>query len=86
MARKKVEKELEEVKPDEVSELQKKRDALVASIKPRLLTQSQLKRGGGNIRARHIQEKGYEPIVDEINELGKKLGLPLIGFGNLRKE
>lgn len=77
-----------EVKEDvvEVSELEKKRNALIDELKPRLLTKSQLKRGGGNTRSRHIAEQGYLAIVEEINELGKEIGLPPVGFDSLRKE
>jgi len=87
MAVKKKVKEVE-VKEEvvEISELEKKRNALIAEIKPKLLTKSQLKQGGAGVLSRHINEKGYEAIVDEINDLGKILGMPPIGLGHLRKE
>lgn len=70
---------------DDMKEIEEKRDKLIAEIKPHLLTKSQLRTGGSNIRFRHAQEKGYEAVIPEINELGKELGLPPIGLGHLRK-
>jgi len=88
MAVKKIVKKEVEAKEEvvEVSALEKKRNALIAEIKPKLLTQTQLKQGGGNVKSRYAAEKGYEAILNEINDIGKVLGLPPIGFGHLRKE
>lgn len=84
MPRKKIEK-TDTVEPIKVSEVEKKRNALIDELRPKLLTQSQLKRGGSTIRSRFIAETGYVAIIDEINELGKELGLPPVGFSDLRK-
>lgn len=89
MAKSKKDKEEVEVEEtsepiDELASVREKRDALIAEIVPKLLTNAQLKEGGAGIRTRHLQEKGYEVVMSEINDLGKKLSLSPIGLGNLR--
>ena len=90
MANKKsVKKEVDEVEKDEVVEisaLEKKRNDLISEIKPKLLTQSQLKEGGGDIKSRYAAEQGYLAILNEINDIGKVLGLSPIGMGHLREK
>lgn len=70
----------------EVSKLEAERNALIDDLRPRLLTKTQLKQGGGDVKSRYAGEQGYAAIIDEINKLGKELGLPMIGLGHLRKE
>ena len=83
--KKEVEKVVKKERKIEPTSLGKKRDDLIAGLKPKLLTKSQLKQGGGIVRSRHIAEQGYQAIIDEINEMGLELGLPPVGFDNLRK-
>jgi len=87
MPKKKIEKvevKLEEVSED-IKEIEIKYNKLINEIKPKLLTNTQLRQGGANIRSLYAKERGYEAILPEINELGKKLGKAPIGLGNLRK-
>lgn len=88
---KKIKNESEEIKAentpkvkDELTEIQNKYNNLIAEIKPKLMTNAQLKRGGGQTRARYEKEQGFLAVLPEINALGKKLGLPPIGLGHLR--
>jgi len=69
----------------ELKEIAEKRDALIAEIRPKLLTKSQLRRGGSVIRSRYQAEAGYANVLAEINELGAKLRIRPIGLGHLRK-
>ena len=72
---------------DDLKETRKKYDELVNEIvSSNLLTNSQLKSGGEAIRQKYTCEVGgFTPVIDEINTLGKQLGLPSIGLGSLRK-
>ena len=58
---------------------------MIDEIRPKLLTNSQLKKGGSWIRGRYEAEKGYASAFTEINDLGKQLGLKPIGLGSIRK-
>ena len=69
----------------EVNESEAEYNQLINEIKPKLLTKAQLKQGGAGIRSRYEKEKGFEVLMPEINELGKKLGKPRIGLGSLRQ-
>lgn len=70
-----------------IKDLTEKRDKLIAEIKPRLLSNSKLRSGGGSVRSKHGQEiANFSPVLNEINELGKILGQPPIGLGSLREE
>ena len=92
MVKRKIQKANEEIEIDDsetvetenLQEIETKYNQLINEIKPKLLTKAQLKQGGSGIRSKHAQEKGYEVVMNEINELGKKLGKALIGLGNLR--
>jgi hypothetical protein len=65
----------------------KKRDGLIQEIRGNLLTKRQLKQGGSDVRARHLTEQAnYNPVLGEINDLGKRLSLAPIGLGHIRKE
>lgn len=75
----------DEEKADDLKALEAQRNDLINQIKPKLLSKTQLKQGGSRIRVAYEREKGYEAVINEINELGKKLGLGLIGLGDLRK-
>lgn len=85
---KKKEKEAPKPAPiaNDLKAIESKRNDLINEIKPNLLSKSMLKKGGSNVRRIHASEKGYEPALVEINELGTKLGLSPIGLGHLRKE
>jgi len=77
---------LQPEKPEEnLSAMEAKYNQLINEIKPKLLTKAQLKQGGRDVRSRYEKEKGYEVLIPEINALGKKLGKPPIGLGELRK-
>jgi len=98
MVKKKVVKEVKVSKPKkkviiptptvvvDLKAIESKRNALIAEIKPKLLSKTQLKTGGSDIRAKYEREKGYEAVIPEINELGAKLGLRPIGLGHLRRD
>ena len=74
------------VKPlEDLKAIEAEYNQLINGIKPKLLTKEQMKRGGFGIRARYEKEKGYKALMPKINELGKKLGKPPIGLGNLRR-
>ena len=81
------EKVKEVLKPkDETKSLIAKRQMLIDEIIPKLLTNAQLKRGDSAIRGKHLQEQyQWNPVIAEINELGKQLGFRMIGLGSLRK-
>lgn len=80
-------KETQEPKEDtRIKDLTKKRDKLIAEIKPKLLSNANLRSGGGAVRSKHSQElASFGPVLNEINELGKILGQPSLGLGNLRE-
>lgn len=84
MAKKVIVKKVVEVK-DDLKSIRIKRQGLIDEIIPQLLTNTQLKRGGSDIRARYAKEQGYAAIMGEVNELGAKLSLKPIGLGYLRK-
>ena len=71
-------------KVDELAKVRAKREQLIAEIRPKLMSTAQLKRGGGNTRVLYEREKGFLPVIAEINELGKQLGYRPIGLGHLR--
>ena len=77
-------KDDEGIKPAIQEDVKTKYERLVNEIKPKLLTNAQLKQGGSINRAKYEKEKGYAVVLTEINELGKQLGYPRIGLGNLR--
>jgi len=73
-------------KDNGLSEIAKKRNALIDEIKPKLLSNKALKSGGSNTRARYDQEqRNYLPVIQEINDLGRQLKIRDIGLGHLRK-
>lgn len=61
-----------------------KRDALIQELKGKLLSKSDMKKGGASIRSQHSREAGYQAVIDEINLLGKELGIAPVGLGSLR--
>ena len=66
--------------------LKKERNGLIKGIVDSgLLTNDQLKRGGSFVRVKHLQEKCWEPVIDKINEIGRKIGEAPIGLGILRR-
>ena len=78
-------KEQEKEEQKRLKEIEKKRDSLINEIKPRLMSNGALKRGGSDARAKYSQEQAnYLPVIQEINDLGSELGLRQIGLGNLR--
>lgn len=62
-----------------------KRNELIGEIRSKLLTHTRLKMGGADVRSIHAREQGYLPVLDEINKLGKLVGEPEIGLGQMRK-
>jgi len=70
----------------DVSKIKIKRDALIAELKPHLLSKSVIKRGGPAIRVKYELEKGYEANIQEINELGGQIGEAPVSLGSLRGE
>jgi hypothetical protein len=83
---KKVEEDVITPDNDNTAELEKKRDNLIKELQSKLLTKTQLKQGGRNIRNRASMESGYQANLDEINELGKQIGIREIGFGDIRRK
>jgi hypothetical protein len=71
-----------EISRDVIAE---KRDGLVSELQRLLLTKTQMIRGKSTDRNRSINEFSYQPVLDEINELGKQLGLSPVGFSDLRR-
>ena len=68
----------------EAEDLKTKYNRLISEIRPKLLTNAQLKQGGSVNRAKYEKEKGYATVLNEINFYGKQLGYPRIGLGSLR--
>ena len=62
-----------------------KRNGLISELQSKLLTKRQLKEGGPGVRMRSLRESAYQAVVDEINDLGKKLGLAPVGLGSIRR-
>ncbi len=82
-----VEQTLESKEETRIKDLTEKRDNLIAEIKPKLLSNANLRSGGAGVRSKHSQEMAsFGPVLNEINELGKILGRPTLGLGNLREE
>ena len=69
-----------------VTDIKSQRDKLIEQIKGLLLTKSQVKRGGPEIRSRYEAEKGYQANIDDINELGRQIGEGDVSLGSLRAE
>lgn len=69
-----------------VARLEAKRNELIGSIRPLLVTKRQMIEGGRLIRSKVSQEQAYIPIVDEINEIGRKLGHGDVSIGSLRRD
>ena len=61
------------------------RQELIDVLKSKLLTNEQLKKGGSGVRVAYEREKGYQAVIDEINSIGKELGLPPVKLGGLRR-
>ena len=68
------------------NEITKKRNKLIAELKPLLLSKSVIKRGGPGIKSRYESEKGYVANVQEINELGRQIGEADVSLGSLRDD
>lgn len=77
--------EVEEVSGEESNPLVEKRNKLISELREKLLTKQQMRDGGPGVRNRSINEAGYQANIDEINGLGKELGLPPVGMGDIRK-
>ena len=67
-------------------ELEAKRNELINSIKPLLVTKRQMVEGGRLVRSRVSQEQAYLPIIQEINQIGLKLGYGEVSIGSLRRD
>lgn len=71
---------------DEKSLLTERRNKLIAEIRPNLISNDRLRMGGSDVRQKHSQEvASFTPVIEEINEIGEKIGVPPIGLGHLRK-
>lgn len=76
---------VEEKKEDnELKIIESKRNALIVDLRSKLLNKRQLIQGGSKIRYRYEQEKNYQAVVDEINELGKLVGARVESLGSIR--
>jgi len=84
--KKKVKLEKKPKQDKELIELAAKRQAIIDEIVPKLLNNGQLRSGGTAIRDRYsVEVASYLPVLQEINEMGAKLGFKPIGLGHLRK-
>ena len=64
---------------------QEKYDRLTGEIRSKLMPNSRLITGGAGVRGKYSNEvSAFTPVLEEINELGKKLGKPPVGLGHLR--
>lgn len=79
--------EMKEVLPEPTKEeLEIKRNAIINELKPKLLSKREMMLGGASVRSKASQESNYMAIIQEINEIGKKLGYADIGLGHLRRD
>lgn len=63
------------------------RDYLINELRPLLLTKRDLWRGGADVRTKAAQESSsYQPIIDEINKLGRQLDVGDLNFNSIRRE
>jgi len=63
-----------------------KRNALIVEVRSSLLSNAMLKRGGSEARRIHQQEiYSHNGVINEINVIGKYLGLGITNLGKLRK-
>lgn len=74
-----------EISNEDSNVLIDKRNKLIVELREKLLTKQQMRDGGAGVRNRSINESGFIANVEEINLLGKQLGLPPVGMGSLRK-
>lgn len=73
-------------KKDNLEVIKRKRDMLIAEIVPKLMSGRLMARGGSLVRMKYEREKGFLPVIAQINELGKKLSLRPIGLGHIRRD
>ena len=74
-------------KPVPLSKEAEAAEKATKALQSKLLTESALKKGGPGIRVRYAAEAGYVTTLEEINNLRKEAGLPIIaGLGALRKK
>lgn len=67
-------------------DLEAKRNELINSVKPLLVTKRQMVEGGRLVRSKVSQEQAYLPIIQEINQIGLKLGYGEVSIGSLRRD
>ena len=80
----KVEKKI--IKKDPNQGLIDKRNALIIEVRSNILPNGVLKRGGSEARRIHQQEiYSYSGVINEINAIGKHLGLGMTNLGRLRR-
>lgn len=84
MAKPKKSKESEGTQAENIA-IEEKRNELINILQPKLLTNAQLRKGGAGIVGRNSAEAGYQANIDEINKLGRQLGLADVSLGSLRK-
>lgn len=81
-----VKKEPVKVVKDPNQKLIDKRNALITEVRLNLLSTAMLKRGGSEARRIHQQEiYSWNGVINEINSIGKYLGLGMTNLGKLRK-
>lgn len=74
------------IKKDPNQELIDKRNALITEVRSKILSKGILKRGGSEARRIHQQEVySWNGVINEINAIGKYLGLGMVNLGGLRR-
>jgi hypothetical protein len=77
---------VEEIEQEaDIASVEEKRSALLKELQSKLLTKQQMKQGGRDVRRRANSESAYQANLDEINALGKEIGLGPIGLGDIRR-
>lgn len=86
MFKKKASKEIE-VEQSEVIAPEQRRNELIVMLRGLLLTKREMWQGGRLVRTRAAQESiSYQPVIDEINQLGRPLDEPDVSIGSLRRD
>lgn len=87
MTAKKANTEEKSVTSETNDELTTRRNKIISSLRPLLLTKREMWKGGSVVRAKHAQEAScFQPIVDEINEIGLQLGESALVIDQIRAE
>lgn len=63
------------------------RNNMINTLRPLLLTKREIWKGGSEVRAKHaVEASSFQPIVDEINQVGLQLGEVAVNIDKLRSE